>query len=94
MSKRTTFATGPERTFVKTWEGWDGDGLDWMYFYDCELQPEILKDCVDKGYSPTTQFNLELCLNDHTAQILAVDEEGNDVTVMDYALAVTIVAKS
>lgn len=94
MSERAIFATGPERTFVKNWKGWDGDGLDWMYFYNCELQPEMLKDCVGKGHSPTTQFNLELCLNDHTANILTVDDEDNDVTVMEYALAVTIVAKS
>lgn len=93
MSKRTTFATGPERTFVKTWEGWDGDGLDWMYFYDCELQPEMLKDCVDKGHSPTAQYDLELCMNAHIARIMVNDEDGFATTVMEYALAITIVAK-
>lgn len=94
MSKHKVFTTGPERTFVKTWEGWDGDGLDWMYFYDCELQPEILKDCKAKGYSPDTQFDLELCMNNHKARIVTDDGEGNGITVMDYVLAVTIVAKS
>lgn len=91
MSNRIT-ATGVEALLIKTWAGWEGDGLDWMFFYDCELRPEILEDCVAKGWSPDHQFDVELNINALTAQVIVV-VGGEETTVKEYKLAVTIESK-
>ena len=92
MSKRNV-ATGCEKTFIKSWEGWDGDGLDWMYFYNVELNPATLRECVERGYSPTTKFHLELCMNDMHATVMVEGEDGNDVPVVKLRFKLFVTGK-
>lgn len=92
MSKHTK-ETGPEFLLIETWKGWDGDGLDWMYFYDCKLQPGILADCVAKGYSPDQQFDVDLCMNAMEASVITTNDNGEEITVMKYKLRLSIFDK-
>ncbi|ATW62591.1 hypothetical protein [Salmonella phage SP-3] len=51
-------ATGIESAICKSWEGWEGE-IEWLYFYDVELLPEVKAKCVEAGMAPDAKADIE-----------------------------------
>ena len=56
MSERT-MPTGFEKSLIKSWEGCDDDGTEYISFYNCELT-DVLGLPTDKLYDVCITFDL------------------------------------
>ncbi|CCI88490.1 hypothetical protein BN79_077 [Yersinia phage phiR2-01] len=87
MSKRVT-ATGIESAVCKSWGGWEGE-IEWLYFYDVELLPEVKAKCIEAGMSPDAKADVEFSMTSLTGSVITVSDEGEEVFELPFSLIVT-----
>nr|UVX81980.1 MAG: hypothetical protein [Bacteriophage sp.] len=69
-------ATGIESALVVDWAGWDGDH-EWMVFYSCTLQPELLTRLTDEHAMPYGIIDVEIEINKLVGTIMVHRAEGD-----------------
>ncbi|WDR22155.1 hypothetical protein PJM41_0070 [Salmonella phage vB_SenS_UTK0009] len=87
MSKRVT-ATGIESSVCKSWDGWEGE-IEWLYFYNVELLPEIKAKCIEAGMAPDATADIEITMTKLEGRVITVSDEGEEVFELPFTLAVT-----
>ena len=87
MSKRVT-ATGIESVICKSWEDREGE-IEWLYFYDVELLPEVKAKCVEAGMAPGARADVEIIMNKLEGSVITVSDEGEEVFELPFSLTVT-----
>ncbi|HCH9411463.1 TPA: hypothetical protein NNV62_003710 [Salmonella enterica] len=81
-------ATGIESAICKSWEGWEGE-IEWLYFYDVELLPEVKAKCVEAGMAPDAKADVEFSMTSLTGRVITVSDEGEEVFELPFSLIVT-----
>lgn len=81
-------ATGIESALCKSWKGWDG-GVEDLYFYDVELQPEILAKCVEGGMHPDSEVAVDINMLELSGKVISFDEAGDEVFSLPFTLNVS-----
>ncbi|EJT0117299.1 hypothetical protein NVX19_003553 [Salmonella enterica] len=87
MQKRVT-ATGIESSVCKSWGGWEGE-IEWLYFYNVELLPEIKAKCIEAGMAPDATADIEITMTKLEGRVITVSDEGEEVFELPFTLAVT-----
>lgn len=87
MSKRVT-ATGIESSVCKSWGGWEGE-IEWLYFYNVELLPEIKAQCIEAGMTPDATADVEISMNKLEGRVVTVTDECEEVFELPFTLKVT-----
>lgn len=86
MSKRI-IATGIESSLCKTWAGWEGE-IEWLYFYDVHLLPEVKAKCVAAGLDPDAKVDLDISMAKLEGRVITFDDEGNEKFEVPFTLSV------
>ena len=81
-------ATGIESALCKSWDGWEGE-IEWIYFYDTELLPEIKAKCIAAGMDPDANVDIEITLVKLEGRVLTFDEAGVENFELPFTLTVT-----
>ncbi|QIN99187.1 hypothetical protein smaug_107 [Salmonella phage smaug] len=81
-------ATGIESSVCKSWEGWEGE-IEWLYFYNVELLPEVKAKCVEAGMAPDATADVEISMNKLEGRVVTVTDEGEEVFELTFTLKVT-----
>ncbi|WFG41132.1 hypothetical protein NBDNFGHP_00086 [Salmonella phage MET_P1_100_107] len=79
-------ATGIESAICKSWEDWEGE-IEWLYFYDVELLPEVKAKCVEAGMAPDAKADISM--SELKGRVVTVSNEGEEVFELPFSLAVT-----
>ncbi|EJB4242355.1 hypothetical protein MT068_001442 [Salmonella enterica] len=87
MSKRVT-ATGIESSVCKSWGGWEGE-IEWLYFYNVELLPEVKAKCIEAGMSPDATADIEITMTKLEGRVITVSDEGEELFELPFTLTVT-----
>uniref|UniRef100_A0AB37G6S5 Phage protein n=1 Tax=Phage MSP1 TaxID=2801538 RepID=A0AB37G6S5_9VIRU len=81
-------ATGIESSVCKSWGGWEGE-IEWLYFYNVELLPEIKAQCIEAGMAPDATADVEISMNKLEGRVVTVTDEGEEVFELPFTLKVT-----
>lgn len=68
-------AAGIESAICKSWEGWEGE-IEWLYFYDVELLPEIKAKCVEAGMAPDAKADIDISMSELKGRVVTVSNGG------------------
>ncbi|MFP9166892.1 hypothetical protein ACLI1Y_16125, partial [Enterococcus faecalis] len=67
--QNSVVATGIESAICKSWEGWEGE-IEWLYFYDVELLPEVKAKCVDAGLAPDAKADIDISMSELKGRVV------------------------
>lgn len=81
-------ATGIESAICKSWEGWEGE-IEWLYFYDVELLPQVKAKCVEAGMAPDAKADIDISMSELKGRVVTVSNEGEEVFELPFSLTVT-----
>jgi hypothetical protein len=81
-------ATGIESAICKSWEDWEGE-IEWLYFYNVELLPEVKAKCIEAGMAPDAKADIVITMNKLEGLVITVTDEGEEVFELPFSLTVT-----
>ncbi|QFG07635.1 hypothetical protein GFIDFPLM_00090 [Salmonella phage CRW-SP5] len=81
-------ATGIESAVCKSWGGWEGE-IEWLYFYDVELLPEVKAKCVEAGMAPDAKADIEITMTKLEGRVITLNDDYEEVFELPFKLSVT-----
>lgn len=83
-------ATGLESAIISHWSGWDGDGIEWMCFYDVKLIPEIYDALKTYCKMPKGIVDLEVESQKLLATVRIYDTEQDNKEIFSHEIKLTV----